>query len=620
MKKLIFLFLILVTLLAACSPKSTPTAEPTAVPVQEQAAEPTAAAEEVAPAYTEALQGTAWKWVSFTNPTEQYDVENPENYIVTFQVDGTVMIKADCNNASGSYTIDGSSLRIEIGPMTKAMCPPDSRSDDFVKYLGAAAIYSIKDQTLLIDLMADGGSMSFLPAEVVMPYSGENADAAALTANAWQWMSFTNPVEQYEIAEPENYTLTFNTDGTVNVKADCNNAIGDYTVEGKSLTIALGPTTLAACPPDSHSDDFLKYLGYSALYFFQDGDMFIDLMADGGTLRFSPATSTSGNDPLSTLGIDINGEPFSGELYLGGGEERWLNPTLISALGGTSEGPGADASSLGTGCQFFIPLRPDVNIHWEKQADVDKLRFFFLSMGDPSLLLVTPSGKVLCNDDLNPLALDPYIEVQNPEEGTYSAFLGTYEGDAVYPGFMVVTSQDFNPANMDLAQLFPRQVDPRALPQTISLEALKLDSPESATPPGGSLSSSDLPYTQELTAGGEIGAFNLDQPNPLCTGFISAAPSFRFDWTGDASQLVMFFESNVDTTLQVLAPDGIYYCDDDFQGSENINPSMSLNAEQGSYYVWVGSFSPEVQADGKLTITNDANAAPAVLTSKDLNN
>jgi hypothetical protein len=173
---------------------------------------------------------------------------------------------------------------------------------------------------------------------------------------------------------------------------------------------------------------------------------------------------------------------------------------------------------------------------------------------------------------------------------------------------------------MDLAQLFPRQVDPRALPQTISLEALKLDSPESATPPGGSLSSSDLPYTQELTAGGEIGAFNLDQPNPLCTGFISAAPSFRFDWTGDASQLVMFFESNVDTTLQVLAPDGIYYCDDDFQGSENINPSMSLNAKQGSYYVWVGSFSPEVQADGKLTITNDANAAPAVLTSKDLNN
>jgi hypothetical protein len=163
-------------------------------------------------------------------------------------------------------------------------------------------------------------------------------------------------------------------------------------------------------------------------------------------------------------------------------------------------------------------------------------------------------------------------------------------------------------------------VDPRGVPQTISTDVLDLKNPDVATPPGGQLSPADLPYAVDLTAGGEIGAFNLDQPNQLCTGFISAAPSFKFVWKGEPEPLVMFFESNVDTTLQVLGPDGTFVCDDDFNGSENINPGLTLTPENGTYSVWVGSFSPDVQAEGKLTVTNDANAAPVQLTSKDIQN
>ena len=455
-------------------------------------------------------------------------------------------------------------------------------------------------------------------AETEPPAETNPADLNALTANTWMWVEFTDPMQQFSVENPQNYTLTFQDDGTLNIKADCNNAMGSYTVDGQSITIEVGPMTMAMCPPESRSDDFVKYLGFAAIYFFEDGDLFIDLMADGGTMQFSPLAGEAGTDPLSSLGIDMNGEPFSGELFLGGGEERWLNPTLISALGGTSEGPGVDASPLGAGCSFFVPFRPDVVINWEEQEDTDALRFFFLSMGDPSLALVTPSGQVLCNDDLNPLVLDPYIEIKNPEPGRYTAFLGSYEGDAVYPGFLVVTSHDVNPATMDLAQLFPRHVDPRGIPQVISADVLDLVKPDVAEPEGGQLSSADLPYTAELTAGGEIGAFNLDQPNPLCTGFISAAPTFRFEWAGESEPVVMFFESDVDTTLQVLTPDGSYQCDDDLHGSENINPWLQLTPEPGTYYVWVGSFSPDVQASGKLTITNDANAQPVPLTSKDL--
>jgi heat shock protein HslJ len=117
-----------------------------------------------------------------------------------------------------------------------------------------------------------------------------STEVVSLTTNAWQWVSFTNPVEQFAIDEPQNYVLTFNEDGTVNIIADCNNASGSYTTDGSSISIQVGPMTMAACPPDSRSDDFIKYLGFAAIYFFKDGNLFIDLFADGGTLEFAPAS------------------------------------------------------------------------------------------------------------------------------------------------------------------------------------------------------------------------------------------------------------------------------------------------------------------------------------------
>jgi heat shock protein HslJ len=214
---------------------------------------------------------------------EQFDIETPENYLLTINDDGSLNIKADCNNASGNYTIDGSSLSIEVGPMTRAACPPGSLSDQFIKYLGFSAIYFFQGGNLFVDMMADGGTMEFAHADV--PDDGPGS----LVGTDWQWSAFTNPVEQFTVEDPQNYRLAFNDDGTLNIKADCNNASGSYTVDGSSLNIEIGPMTLAACPPGSLSDQFIKYLGFSAIYFFKDGNLFIDLFADGGTLELTPS-------------------------------------------------------------------------------------------------------------------------------------------------------------------------------------------------------------------------------------------------------------------------------------------------------------------------------------------
>ncbi|MCP4409119.1 MAG: META domain-containing protein, partial [Gammaproteobacteria bacterium] len=88
------------------------------------------------------LVGPVWEWQKTSmNDDSLAAPDNPANYTAQFMADGQVALKADCNQVSGTYTTDGSSINIELGPSTMAMCPPDSLSDRFLAGLSAAAIY-----------------------------------------------------------------------------------------------------------------------------------------------------------------------------------------------------------------------------------------------------------------------------------------------------------------------------------------------------------------------------------------------------------------------------------------------------------------------------------------------
>jgi len=105
-------------------------------------------------------------WAGIVTPADgPVKIADPENYVLTFNEDGTVNVKADCNNAQGTYAIEDDSLSIELGPMTMAMCEAESRSDDFVGYLNAAAKITTEDGLLGIELADGGGTLIFSPAE-----------------------------------------------------------------------------------------------------------------------------------------------------------------------------------------------------------------------------------------------------------------------------------------------------------------------------------------------------------------------------------------------------------------------------------------------------------------------
>ncbi len=122
--------------------------------------------------------------------------------------------------------------------------------------------------------------------------SGQAATAPDLTGNVWQWQwTLLNNDDRFVPDNPGNYTVQFMANGTVGVQADCNQVRGTYTVDGNAITIALGPSTMAACPEGSLGDRFAAQLGGAAIYFFRDGDLCVDLKFDSGTMRFGPRSS-----------------------------------------------------------------------------------------------------------------------------------------------------------------------------------------------------------------------------------------------------------------------------------------------------------------------------------------
>jgi len=112
------------------------------------------------------------------------------------------------------------------------------------------------------------------------------APPPGIVGPVWQWVQtiYSNDSKTAP-AKPESYTVQFGVDGTVNVKADCNRKGGRYSGKGQQIAIEITQSTMAACPEDSLEDTFVRDLLGGANWFLKDGDLYIDLKFDSGTMR-----------------------------------------------------------------------------------------------------------------------------------------------------------------------------------------------------------------------------------------------------------------------------------------------------------------------------------------------
>jgi heat shock protein HslJ len=256
------------------------------------------------------LEGPTWQWIN-TAYSNSSTVASPDPAKYTLKFDQATkrfIFVADCNNGSGTYTVNGQNLTMQVQGMTRANCP--SPSNEYIQMLDQAASYKIDGNTLSLLLKTDG-TMTFTTGET-QPASGASSSSAAtpvasagggsaatpvastgsnlqrLTSGVWKWQQSADSSGQtWTAPNPASYTIQFNPDGTLGVKVDCNTGGGSYQADETNLTIQLGATTLMACPPPTLDNEFRQQLGLVASYFFDGDNLVLLWKMDSGSMKFA---------------------------------------------------------------------------------------------------------------------------------------------------------------------------------------------------------------------------------------------------------------------------------------------------------------------------------------------
>lgn len=107
------------------------------------------------------------------------------------------------------------------------------------------------------------------------------------------------------------------------------------------------------------------------------------------------------------------------------------------------------------------------------------------------------------------------------------------------------------------------------------------------------------PWSRQLQAGGPNQATSAGSG---CSGYVNAsAPDFDLNYTAGSLSLYIYATSDADTTIVVNAPDGRYYCNDDFMG---LNPGVVFSSPQsGNYNIWVGVYGSGTTTPAQVKIT-----------------
>jgi len=145
----------------------------------------------------------------------------------------------------------------------------------------------------------DGGD-PVLDAALAAPAEQQGRqDLASLAGGTWQWaIGLHLSGEMVPVEQPDAYTLAFAEDSTVAAQADCNQATGSYELSGAdTMTITIGPTTLAACPGASRSEEFAQLLASTTSYQFEEGQFVLLTNPASGSLGMLLAPAEWRSEP-----------------------------------------------------------------------------------------------------------------------------------------------------------------------------------------------------------------------------------------------------------------------------------------------------------------------------------
>jgi heat shock protein HslJ len=259
-----------------------------------------------------ALTGTTWQLTVYNNGKEALVSTLAGTEITAmFAEDGTLSGSAGCNNYHAAYKVSNDALSIDAPATTRMMCAdPEGVMEQESAYLallpGAASYTILGDELEIAD--AEGNTLltynAIQPGEAAEspetepPSTEATGTAPAIIGAPWEWVATLGSDGTKSAPDnPDNYVLELLPDGQLTVQADCNQAVGTYTLQEDRISITVAATTMAACGPESLGERFISDLNAAQFYLMDGEDLIIVLKLDSGSMRFAVPEEASGVAP-----------------------------------------------------------------------------------------------------------------------------------------------------------------------------------------------------------------------------------------------------------------------------------------------------------------------------------
>lgn len=200
---------------------------------------------------------------------------------LTFRNDGTLGAQAGCNSMGGTWSLDGTTLRIQVGAMTEMACAEPRMAQD--EWLGGWLASGLEATSAGDELVLTGGgvTMTLLDREVADP-------DRPLAGTTWL-------LDGLQIGAGDQSTVSSVPNGVrASVRIDndrlaadtgCNTGTASATVEGDRLTIGPIALTDKACEPDATEvERFVTQVLQGEVRFEVDGPTLRVIGSDGGLM------------------------------------------------------------------------------------------------------------------------------------------------------------------------------------------------------------------------------------------------------------------------------------------------------------------------------------------------
>ncbi len=290
------------------------------------------------------LVDRVWQWYSRAVGEQVTTIATPEKYALTFNDDGSFFATLGCNVGGGSYTSDApGAMQMTLERTTMAYCPDDAYTGPMEALFGSAITYTFDENGDVLVITHEDGTVDM--------FRAATDKTPTLTGTTWQWLGTMTAKGPITVADSARYLVEFMDDGSVVITADCNNVIAQYTVDESSITVTPGPSTLVACEGDSQGDLFVQQLSAAAIYFFKEGDLYIDMFADGGTMRFSPLPDVDLPAPETGAPTGTVNAPDGVFLRTGPG-------TNFPSVGAAAQGDSGTLIGISEDSQWFVVQAP----------------------------------------------------------------------------------------------------------------------------------------------------------------------------------------------------------------------------------------------------------------------